>query len=432
MKMNKGVSAEPGDVIEIVVEGLGFRGEGYYRPSPGRFISVPHTLPGDRLNARIGSWHRGRAFGEVVEVLESSTEHVDPDCYAYQLCSGCALRHMSLEAERRWKLASLREILERYAGGALSGLEVAALPATWVGVPSRRGHRSRGKLRVAVGDGGVRLGLGGVDLQREVVDIRRCPAQTPRFVAVVEVLAAALDRAPEAAATLETVAVSIGADDEALITVEGGEAGRELLASAVGEIANARLAESNDDRGLTLGHGVVAPLGSWVPANPSAAVLMVDWVMATLGQRGPHRFVLDLCCGLGTVTARLAEHAQVLAVDRDHRATTALKAANLANVTVRTGAVGTIIRKLRRELGADRPTAAVINPMRRPLGAQLDALHHLGIDHVLYLGPSPVSAARDASRLAMAGGYRLRSFAAVDLHPGTSQVMLALELTRDQ
>jgi tRNA/tmRNA/rRNA uracil-C5-methylase (TrmA/RlmC/RlmD family) len=284
---------------------------------------------------------------------------------------------------------------------------------------------------VQVSGAEVRVGLTSVGLDRDVVDVRRCPAQTPRFVEVLEHVGRTLDGCPATAAGLETVAVSVGATGEALVEAAGTPSARALVAAAVHELARARTVEGPDDPGLTLDNGVVAPVGSWVPANPAAANLMVEWVIETLGRQRHHAFVLDLCCGPGTVTAKLAERYRVVAVDRDHRATRALVDANLPNVTVRAGAVGRILRKLRRELRGPGPTAAVVNPMRLPLGDQLDDLRALGIEQVVYLGPSPVSACRDANRLAQLSGYRLRRYAAVDLHPGTSQVMLALDLALD-
>jgi len=406
---------EPGDVVDVVIEGLGFSGEGYVSPAPGRFISVPHTLLGDRLLVRVGSWRRGRAWAEI-----------------FERCSGCSLRHMSRAAERAFKEMSIREMLGRYAGDALgAGLDATGeLPVAWIGEVGRDGHRVRGRFSVQVANAEVRIGLGGVALSRDVVDIRRCPAQAPRFVEIVEHVGRHLDERPSVAAGLESLDVCIGAGESALVQVAGTPEATALVSSSLDSLTDARLVVNPSDAGLVLDNGVVAPVGSWVPVNPAAATLMVQWVISALGRRR-HCFVLDLCSGLGTVTRELARHYRVLAVDRDHRATRALSEANFPNVVVRTGAVGRILRKLRRELGPDLPTAAVVNPMRRPLGAQLDDLRPLGIEQIIYLGPAPASACRDAQRLAQVGGYRICEVAAVDLHPGTSQVMLALNLKLD-
>ena len=77
----------------------------------------------------------------------------------------------------------------------------------------------------------------------------------------------------------------------------------------------------------------------------------------------------------------------------------------------------------------ERPTAAVVNPMRKPLDDQLLGLDPLGVRDVVYLGPSATSAAKDAARLSSLG-YVLKRGAAINLHPGTGQTMLGLLLTR--
>jgi 23S rRNA (uracil1939-C5)-methyltransferase len=180
---------------------------------------------------------------------------------------------------------------------------------------------------------------------------------------------------------------------------------------------------------------VEAPGGSWTHPNPAAGHLLAQWVRGAW--RREHSFWLDLCCGVGTVTLALAPGAErILAVDEDRHGLEALRRAaaeaSLPQVETRAGRVGAVLRKLRRELvGQARPTAAVINPMRRPLGAsQLRDLPHLGLQELVYLGPAPVSAARDVAWLSQ-HGFSLRSGAVVNLHPSTARFMLALVLEAD-
>ena len=84
---------QEGATVTIEIEGLGFGGEGYTAIAPGWFVSVPHTLPGERVRVRLGAWRRGRAFAEILAWETRSTERIDPACDAYDRCSGCALRH---------------------------------------------------------------------------------------------------------------------------------------------------------------------------------------------------------------------------------------------------------------------------------------------------------------------------------------------------
>jgi hypothetical protein len=68
--------------------------------------------------------------------------------------------------------------------------------------------------------------------------------------------------------------------------------------------------------------------------------------------------------------------------------------------------------------------------MRKPLGKrELGEIALLGVREVIYLGPSAVSTAKDAVVLDQLG-YVPGKVAIINLHPGTSQTMLAMTWRR--
>ena len=445
---HKGVFMDPQDngwqpaPFSLSIEGFGWKGEGYGRYR-NQIISVPHTLPGDRVEVRCGPLHRGRAWGEILAWEERAAAHRDPSCPYYARCNGCALRHISYDDERLWKLSALNEILERY--GPTQGQPITL---SWIDAQQRIGHRTRGRFRVEVRDGQVHLGLRSTSLAGEVVDVRGCPAQSTRFLELLSKVAALLEEDLSLAARVNAVEILTNSDQtRARVVVSADPSARAELCeqlSLLRGLSGVEVSlEAEDGRVETIlgppfslvvsaGLSVSVPPGSWCHTNPGAAALLLDWVAERVEPRG-HRFMLDLCCALGSVTARLAGLLErVIAVDEDHLACTALKNAareqGYEHIQVRPGRIGQVLRKLRRELhGQPGPTGAVINPMRKQLGArQLKDLASLGIRHLIYLGPSPVSAAKDAALLADEG-FRLINGAGVNLHPATGQVMLALE-----
>ncbi len=433
---------EAGRVEGLAVEGVGFQGEGWARLEALGFLSIPHAWPGDVVDVRHGAPRRGRAWAEVVAWRARSPERVDPACADYDRCSGCALRHVALERELAWKASEACAILARYAPSA-PPVELDVVDA---GV--RSGHRARGRFACAVEGGAVRLGLRAITLEREILDLRGCPAQSARFLEVIQALGAALDAAPAVAASLRAVEVRTGADAAALacLAVEADPAAAaalEALATAalapLGvrvalEIEGEEAAEPPPSLPIALsGWGVTvqAPRTSWVHATPACGEAMVGWVVSRLGGRR-RAAALDLCAGVGTVTAHLAQRAaRVLAVDADHRGLAALQAAaheaGAAHVQTRAGRAEVILRKL-RAAGERGLEVAVINPMRLPLGAAtLEHLAPLGVREIIYLGPAAVSAAKDLEALHGAG-YLLQRAAVLNLHPGTAHFMLGLHL----
>lgn len=423
----------PRATLELTIEGQGYGGEGYASPEPGRFVSVPHTLPGDIVEVEIGEYRRGRAFGEVRRWLARSGDHVEPCCEAYRWCSGCALRHVSEERERAFKLEEARAILRRYGPAGAD-----AAPIRWLGLDGRDGHRVRGRFAVSVREGRVHIGLSSVGLSREVVDVRTCPAQSPTFLAALAPLADRLDQAPELAALVRRIEVRTTPEGQAAAVLDVEDLERVAAAlEGVGLSLRLRRVDGDEEVDLALpmrlprraGEAieVEVPWTSWTHATPAIADLLVTQVCDRLGPVGR---VLDLCAGVGTLTTRLSGIAtSVLAVDADHRGLRALAsgldAAGIHHVETRAGRLEAILRRLRAE-GVAPFEAATINPMRRPLGAAvLGELPHLGVRRIIYLGPAPVSAARDAAALAEVG-YGVDEVWVVNLHPSTAQFMLVV------
>jgi tRNA/tmRNA/rRNA uracil-C5-methylase (TrmA/RlmC/RlmD family) len=356
--------------------GLGHTGEGWCRLDEG-FISVPHTHPGDVVDVVVGPFRRGRAWAHVERFVERSPRHVDPTCPHYDRCSGCVLRHHSVADEAEYKLHAAHEILERY------GPEFAApLHLDLVTTGVRSGHRTRGRMTVEVRDEQVHIGLRGLALDRKVTDIRDCPAQVPAWQVGMSWIGEWLDAHVDEARGVETIDLRVEGD-------------------AV---------------------FVAPPDAPWTHPNPAAARLLVDWTLEALGPGGA---ALDLCCGSGTLTRALAgRFARIVSVDEDRAATAVVAALGLPGVQVRTGRLGVVLRKLRRE--RTRADVGVINPMRKPLGRkQLADVPHFGVRRLVYLGPAAVSAAKDAKVLADLG-FDLARAAVIDLHPATSQFMLGM------
>ncbi|MBN1945476.1 MAG: class I SAM-dependent RNA methyltransferase [Bradymonadales bacterium] len=451
--------------VDLDVEGLDYQARGFARLND-RYVTIPHTLPGDRVRVRVGPFHRGRAFAEVIGHLERSEARVDPQCPHYARCSGCAMRHMSQESERSFKLSAVREILRRY--GPPFTLD---RPPDWVDAGQRTDHRVRGRLAVRVQGDRVAMGLSSVSLDRAIVDIRDCPAQHPRFRRIAQQVARHLEEHIQQAHKVAAVEIWTSGESscepfspaaqralvmlqlaEPAVACQLGEpqscspVGDSLVAwcrsnqvglgaFVPGQAAVMACGEPNLSIPLTPRdphRRLVVPWGSWYHPNPFGADRMAEWVEGLLDGASPG-CLLDLCAGVGYLTRRLAwRYQRVLAVDEDYKALASLASTRqpgeVPEIQVRPGRVGTILRKFRRESRhLPSPVHAVVNPMRRPLGEQLRDLAHLGVDRIVYLGPSPVSTARDAEVLSRIG-YQLRRAAAINLHPATAQFMLGLEL----
>ena len=121
------------------ISAVGAQGDGL---SEGNFI--PLTLPGELVTAEMAN---GR--GELIEVLEASSERVTPPCRHFGVCGGCAFQHWDAEPYLEWKRDQIRFQLSQV------GLETEILP-TFASPP---GSRRRIAVHARGGKGGVRLGF---------------------------------------------------------------------------------------------------------------------------------------------------------------------------------------------------------------------------------------------------------------------------------
>ena len=78
----------------------------------GEPVRIKGVLPGQEVRFRIKKAGRGKAEGNLLEVLTPSSDEIAPDCPHFGACGGCALRTLPYEKQLALKEAQVREILE--------------------------------------------------------------------------------------------------------------------------------------------------------------------------------------------------------------------------------------------------------------------------------------------------------------------------------
>ena len=88
--------------VELTIQDVAFGGKGVAREG-GKAVFVPLTIDGERVTARIMREKKQFAEAELVELLETSPERVQPACPYFGRCGGCTYQQISyahqLEAE---------------------------------------------------------------------------------------------------------------------------------------------------------------------------------------------------------------------------------------------------------------------------------------------------------------------------------------------
>ncbi|WP_425942746.1 class I SAM-dependent RNA methyltransferase [Ornithinimicrobium sp. W1665] len=418
-----------GDVVVVDVGAVAHGGHCVARHE-GQVLFVRHTLPGERVRARVtGLGPKGRfAHAEAVEVLQASPHRVQPPCpYAGPgRCGGCDLQHVDLAEQRRLKATVVREQLARLGG--IEDVDVVCHPLPG----DEDGLRWRTRVEFAVGTDGVGLRR---HRSHEVLPLQDC------LIASADVVGTGVlaGDAPRGVSALDVVAPSLG--DPVVVPLTGGTVG--VDGQAAGR-SGGRPGRGRGGRGRRAPHTPARPAGP-VPTvqeqvgpdryslsargfwqvHPGAAPTFVAQVLTWLNpQEGES--ALDLYAGVGLfarpLAARVGPRGWVLAVEADRGAAESATG-NLGDRPWASVLASPAERAVTDLVAAEeRADLVVLDPPRTGAGAPVvRGIAALRPRAVVYVACDPAALARDL-RTAAEEGLELVDLVAYDAFPMTHHV----------
>lgn len=387
----------------------------------GRVVFVRHTLPGERVRARVTEDRGGYLFADAVEILRPSPDRVPAPCphAAPGRCGGCDWQHASGPAQRALKREVVLDQFRRLARLDVDALlpEVRELPGGLLG------WRTRNLYAVdADGRPGLRR-----HRSHEVERVERCWIGAPG-VGDAPVLA---DTWPG----LTGVEVSRGDDGAIAVLAHRPGAGRQARGRRPPD--RVELLEGPPTLRYRL-HGLdfdVASGGFW-QVHPAAgkafANALLDAVRPQPGER-----VLDLYAGAGALTAVLAaavgRSGAVVGIEADRQAVLDAET-NLAGFpqarVIRGKVTPDALRRAETLEAMDAVDFVTLDPPRAGAGRDvMNAILELRPRVVGYVACDPAALARDVA-LAQDAGWRLTSLTAFDAFPMTAHVECVAALER--
>lgn len=432
MTERSGAAADPaqaglavGDEVEIEVGPVAHGGHCVARHE-GQVVFVRHTLPGERIRARVTEVGSGARFvrADAVEVLEASAHRVRPPCpfAGPGRCGGCDWQHVDLSAQRELKLAVVREQFERLAGLSLTGLGPDGTEVVCEPVPGDEdGLRWRTRVEVAVGQDGTGLRA---HRSHQVIPVEDC------LIAHAGVLETGVleARPDDPVVALDAVAPSVGDPVVVPLAASAGRKGRGRVDGqrrARGAVARHTptpvgpvplVTERVGDHEFTL-----SARGFW-QVHPGAAATFTDQVLTWLDPR-PGESALDLYAGVGLFAVPLAERVgqegRVLAVEADAEAA-ATAAAHLEPWPTATVWADPAEQALADLVQAgESADVVVLDPPRSGAGASvIQSLAALRPRAVVYVACDPAALARDVAT-AREHGFELAALRVLDAFPMT-------------
>jgi 23S rRNA (uracil1939-C5)-methyltransferase len=399
----------------LVIDRLGAKSDGIAE-TPGGPVFVAGALPGETVQAER---HGGRA--DLVAVETPSPERVEPFCPYFHACGGCATQHMSHGLYQAWK----RDIVAGALRQARIETELAPL------VDAHGDGRRRITLHARHAERETRVGYM-APRSHHLVEIAFCPvaeaAIRERAPAVAKALAQRLARSGKPL-DIQVTASSAGPDVD--IRGHGPLSDRDRLALV--ELARtlglARLSLHGDvvveltPPVQVMGRAaLVPPPGGFLQATRLGEETLAGLVVEACA--GAKR-VADLFAGCGPFSLRLAERAEVHAVETERGSLAALDKAARATRGLRrvTTEARDLFRRPLLTLELKGYDAVVLDPPRAGAEAQVRQLAGSQVATVASVSCDPGTFARDAGIL-IASGYRLERVVPVDQFKHTPHVEL--------
>ncbi|MBR1660023.1 MAG: 23S rRNA (uracil(1939)-C(5))-methyltransferase RlmD [Oscillospiraceae bacterium] len=418
----------------------------------GRAVFVPGAIPGERWRVRIVKTSMTAVFGRGEECLAPSPDRIVPDCSAYPKCGGCALRHVSYEAEKRFKLERVNEAYRRIGSLELHAEEL-------LGAKETEAYRNKAIYTV---NEGLRFGFYR-PRSHDVIPIERCRLQNEASDRAAGAVCAFLreqglpaydERSGHGLVrrVFTRWARSTGALQVTVVAAGGFGSKTDALVEAVRRACpelSSLVLNVNKTRGNTVlsgdfhilwGSGVLtdtlcgsvfslAPQ-SFYQVNPAQAERLYAKAVEYAAPSGTGT-VLDLYCGAGTISLALAREAgRVIGVETVPEAIANARANaernGVGNVEFLPGDAGEAAAELLRR--GERPEAVVLDPPRKGLSTEvIEAVCAMSPERVVYVSCDVATQARDLREFTRRG-YIPRCAAAVDMFPRTMHVETVVSL----
>lgn len=371
----------------------------------GWVVFVPHTLPGEKVRARIFRNDKSHSQADLVEVLVPSSDRLEPKCSLFGKCGGCQYQHLSYEKQLAWKTRQVEELLAHMAG-----VETDVSPA--IPSPKQWGYRSKitphfkrprdGKI----GDIGFLL----AGQRSHLVDVPHCPI-------AMDEINDAMPRIRE-----ETRANAKAYKKDATLLLRATE-GR-VETNHRNPISETVTTEAGD---VTF-HFLA---GDFFQNNPFILPAFTGYVAQQASSCGAN-YLVDAYCGSGLFSLCLAhKFKQVAGVEVSETAVDwARRNAELNKIDNTT-----FLASSAEAIFADitfpaKETAVVIDPPRKGCNQEfLDQLFAFGPSKVVYVSCNPATQMRDLTEF-LSAGYKLTAVQPFDLFPQTRHLECVIVLEK--
>jgi len=447
---------EKNQIYEAVVTDYTAEGQGVARIE-GCAVFLPNAIAGEKYRVRIEKVGKTWAAGKIVEILEKSPHRVNRACNVAKLCGGCDFWHMDYEEETRLKADRVKQCLNRIGGENLEEVPILAAPTCY-------GYRNKAQYPVSSQKGRVFAGFFKAGTH-QVIENEKClilPPETDRVKKIIvdyvnHYRISAYDETTgkgllrhiyvRRGAVSEQILVCLVVNGRKLPHIEDLIKGLQAVPGFTSLVLSVNTKAGNTVLGeefITLcGPGYIEDTlcglkfrlsaRSFYQVNHHQAQRLYEAAIAQ-AEITKNDLVLDLYCGVGTITLAMAKAAgKVIGVEVVEQAVEDArenaKRNGIENAEFFCGDAGKAALALEQK--GIRPDVVVVDPPRKGLNSDtIEALSKMTPRRIVYVSCDPATLARDVALL-KDRGYVLKNAQAADLFPRCSHIESIVCLTHD-
>ena len=414
----------------------------------GCAVFVPNAMVGERVRVRIEKVQKTWASGKIVELLERSPHRVNRECPVAKLCGGCDFWHMDYEEECRMKAERVRQALNRIGGETLEHMDI-------LGAPTCYGYRNKAQYPVSSRKGKAFAGFFRAGTH-DVVENERCLILPEEMDQVKDVVIRHMNhfRIPayneqnhtglvrhiyvRRGAVSKQVLVCLAVNGRSIPHPEELIQNLQKIAGFTTLVLSVNTKRGNtilgDESVVLYGQGYIEDTlcgltfrlspKSFYQVNHHQAQRLYEAAI-NQAQITKNDTVLDLYCGVGTITLAMAGAAgRVIGVEVVEQAVADArenaKRNGIENAEFFCGDAGQAALEL--EKNGVRPDVVVVDPPRKGLnGDTIEALYRMQPRRIVYVSCDPATLARDVALL-RERGFTLQNAMAADLFPRCAHV----------
>ena len=434
-------------IYETVVTDYTSEGQGVAHIE-GCAVFIPNAIAREKILVRIEKAQKTWAAGKIVEIPEKSPHRVNRECPVAKLCGGCDFWHMDYEEETRLKAERVKTCLNRMGGEALEEVPILAAPTC-------RGYRNKAQYPVAAKKGKAYAGFFRAGTH-EVVENKRCLILPEETDAVKNAVMDYVNQFRVSVYDEEAhkgllrhiyvrrgvvsgqVLVCLVCNGDRLPRIEELLKRLQKIPGFITLVLSVNTKKGNTilgDEFITLyGPGYIEDIlcglnfrlsaRSFYQVNHHQAQRLYEAAISQ-AEITKDDTVLDLYCGVGTITLCMAKAAgKVIGVEVIPQAVEDAKdnakRNNIGNAEFFCGDAGEAALAL--EAQGIKADVVVVDPPRKGLSADaIEALARFAPRRIVYVSCDPATLARDVALL-KGRGYALKNAMACDLFPRCAHI----------